>query len=143
MPSSRIDKAYPELGPWSVIAGGQGRCKFVSDQTRPANAISFTQIIKPSAQEAEKYARTIGTGMSNSYDVKSVTALGNAGVAVRQKGGGDMLTLVANRKNTVVMTQMMFQGGVNSAQQATAESLTQETLGMDTGGGIVFPSVKK
>lgn len=137
MATSRIDKAIPEKAPWSVMAGGQGRCKFISG----TNTISLTQMVQASAEAAEKYVTTVGGGMAKSYAVSPLAAIGKAGVAVRQNDPkGDMLTLIGHQKSIVVMTQMSIRGGVSEAQQAAAVALTQETFGLDTGGGLKMPS---
>ena len=144
MPDSRIDAAFPDRAPWSVMAGGQGRCKWVSDQRKPASTISLTQMIQASPAEAEKYVTTVGGGMAKGgYAVTPLPSIGKAGVAVRQQEpDSQMLTLIGHQKNNVVMTQMSFQKGVDAAQQATAEKLTLETLAADTGGGLVMPKAK-
>jgi hypothetical protein len=140
MTDSRLNAAFPDRAPWSVMVAGQGRCKFISDQSKPSSVISFTQMLNASPQEAEKYAETVGGGMAESYAVKSVPEIGKAGVAVRQKeAGGNMLTLIGHQKNIVVMTQMTFQGGVDAAQQAQAIALTKDTFSADTGGGLQMP----
>jgi hypothetical protein len=124
------------------MAGGQGRCKFVSDQSKPSSTISLTQMVQTSAREAEDYAQTVGSGMAESYKVTPESSIGKAGVAVREKEaqGSRMLTLIGHQKNIVVMTQMSFLGGVSAAQQATAIDLTKETFALDTGGGLKMPS---
>src|SRR3569623_228455 len=140
MPDSTINEAFPDRAPWSLMVGGQGRCKFISDQGKPSSTISLTQMIEASPQEAESYARTVGGGMSESYAVPPDPGLGQAAYAVRQKeADGNMLTLIGHQKNVVVMTQMMFQGGVSAAQQAKAEELTRQTFAADTGGGLKLP----
>lgn len=141
LPVSRIDKAFPDRAPWSTMAGGQGRCKFISDQRRPASTISLTQMIQASASAAEKYVSTVGGGMVKSYLVTPLPAIGKAGVAVRKNDlpSNDMLTLIGHQKEIVVMTQMTFQGGVTDAHQATAQALTLETFALDTGGGLQMP----
>ena len=142
MPVSRIDTAFPDRAPWSVLAGGQGRCKYISS-TKGTSTISLTQMIQTSAQEAESYVKTVGGGMAKSYLVTPLPAIGKAGVAVRQNDipTSEMLTLIGHQKDIVVMTQMTFRGGVNAAQQATAEALTIETFTLDTGGGLVMPKL--
>ena len=142
MPDRRIDDAFPDRAPWTTLTGGQGRCKFVSDERRPSSALSLTKIIRASPQAAEQYVKTVSSEMAKTYQVKPVTALGKAGVAVRQDDAPDsrMLTLIGHRKNVVVMTQMSFYGGVNELQQAKALELTTETFGIDTGGGLRMPS---
>jgi len=141
MPDSRINEAYPDRAPWTTMAGGQGRCKFVSDQSKPSSTLSLTQMLKASPLEAEKYVKTVAGGMAKSYLVKPAAAIGTAGVAVRQDDAPDsrMLTLIGHQKNIVVMTQLSFYGGVNAAQQVQAEALTKETFGIDTGGGLQMP----
>lgn len=141
MPDSRIDAAYPDRAPWTVMAGGQGRCKWVSDQSKASSTISLTQMIQSSPAEAEKYVTTVGGGMAESgYAVAPLPGIGKAGVAVREKEPDSrMLTLIGHQKNNVVMTQMSFWKGVDAAQQAAAEKLTLETLAADTGGGLVMP----
>jgi hypothetical protein len=140
MPVSKINAAFPDRAPWSLMIGGQGRCKFVSDQSKPSSVISLTQMIQSSPAEAESYAKTVGGGMAESYAVKPDPGIGKAGYAVRQKeADGNMLTLIGHQKNVVVMTQMMFQGGVSAAQQMVAEELTKQTFTADTGGGLKLP----
>lgn len=144
MSTDQIDKTYPDRAPWSVMAGGQGRCKFVSDQSGPASTISLTQILQASPQEAESYVKTVADGMAGSYDVKPLPAIGKNGASVRkQDPTWDMLTLIGHQKNVVVMTQMNFYKGIDDKQQAAAVALTQETFGKDTGGGLVLPKPKE
>ena len=140
---SRIDSAFPDRAPWSVMSGGQGRCKWVSDSSKPASTISLTQMIQESDAEAADYAKTVGGGMAKSYAVSALPGIGKAGVAVREQAAdGRMLTLIGHQKKIVVMTQLSFHGGVSAEQQATAEKLTQETFVADTGGGLVMPKKK-
>jgi len=145
MPNSRLDAAFADRTPWTIFAGqaGQGRCKWTSDESRPASVISLVQMIKTSPAEAEDYVKTVGGGMAKSYDVKPAPGIGKAGVAVRETGSpadGRMLTLIGHRGNEVIMTQMSFHEGVSAAQQAEAEKLTIEMFGKDTGGGLQMPS---
>ena len=141
MPDKRIDAAYPDRAPWTVMAGGQGRCKWVSDQSKASSTISLIQMVQSSPAEAEKYATTVGGGMAKSgYAVTPLPSIGKAGVSVRQnEPDSRMLTLIGHQKNNVVMTQMSFWKGVDAAQAAAAEKLTLETLVADTGGGLVMP----
>ena len=37
LPDGRMDEAYPRMAPWSTLAGGVGRCKFISTGRRPNN----------------------------------------------------------------------------------------------------------
>lgn len=142
MPDSRIDDAYPDRAPWTTVTGGQGRCKFASDERRPGSVLSLTKIVRTSPQAAEQYVKTVSDEMAKTYRVRPVAALGKAGVAVRQDNSPDssMLTLIGHRKNVVVMTQMSFYSGVDEAQQAKALELTKETFVTDTGGGLPIPS---
>jgi hypothetical protein len=144
MADSRIDEAFPDGAPWSVMEGaaGQGRCKWLSDSSRPSSQISLIQMIKGSPAEAEEYVKKVGGGMAKSYLVKPEASIGKEGVAVRQNEAADsrMLTLIGHRGNEVIMTQMSFYGGVNAQQQAEAIKLTVEMFGRDTGGGLVLPS---
>jgi hypothetical protein len=141
MPDSRINAAFPDRAPWSVMAGGQGRCKWVSDESKPSSTISLIQMIEKSPAEAGKYVTTVGGGMAKSgYAVAPLPSIGEAGVAVREnEPDSRMLTLIGHQKNNVVMTQMSFYKGVNAAQQDAAVKLTQETFSADTGGGLVMP----
>lgn len=140
MPISRIDQAYPDGAPWSTLAASAGRCKFSSDSSRPSSSISLTQMVQESPEAAAEYVRTVGGGMSKSYRVEPLAAIGEEGVAVREHAAdGRMLTLIGHRKNIVVMTQMSFLGGVDEAEQAAAVELTLEWLELDTGGGLVLP----
>jgi hypothetical protein len=141
MPDSRIDEAYGDRAPWSTMAGGPGRCKFVSNPRQPASTISLTQMVKASPEAAADYARTVGGGMAKSYKVEPAEGIGVEGVAVRQhEADGRMLTLIGHKGNIVVMTQMSFLGGVDAAQQAEAITLTQMWFDLETGGGLVLPS---
>ena len=141
MPDSRINEAYPDRAPWSTLAGGQGRCKFVSDQRKASSTLSLTQMVNATAKEAEAYVVTLAKEMAETYQVKPVNAIGKAGVAVRENGAPNnrMLTLIGHQKNIVVMTQLSFHGGVNEAQQAKAQELTTQTFVIDTGGGLRMP----
>lgn len=140
MPDSRIDKAFPARAPWSTMAGDRGRCKFISTGTPPPSTISVTQMIKASAEEAEKYVKNVGSGMAKSYRVTPLPALGTEGVAVRENANdGRMLTLIGHQKSIVVMTQMSFREGVTETEQAAAVALTQEAFALDTGGGLEMP----
>jgi hypothetical protein len=141
MAVSHINQAYPDRAPWTTMAGGQGRCKFISDQRKPSSTLSLTQIVESSPQEAQDYAKDVGAGMADSYQVKPDPAIGTAGAAVREQKSADsrMLTLIGHQKNIVVMAQLSFFGGVSEAQQAKAEELTKETFGLDTGGGLKMP----
>lgn len=144
MPESRIDDAYGDRAPWSTMAGGAGRCKFISDSRKPASTISLTQMVQESPEAAAAYVRTVGGGMAKTYRVEPLKSIGEEGVAVREQEkdgkGGRMLTLIAHRGNIVVMTQMSFLDGVDEAQQAAAVALTLEWLELETGGGLVLPS---
>ena len=141
MSVDRIDKAFQSRAAWSTMAADAGRCKFISTQAVPPSTISVTQIVKGSAEEAEKYARSVGSGMAASYRVTPLTAIGAAGAAVREKtNDGRMLTLVGHQKNIVVMIQMSFPGGVSPADESAAVAIAQETFGLDTGGGLKMPS---
>jgi len=142
MANSRLDAAFPDRAPWTLMAGGRGRCKFVSDESKPASTISLTQMVEASPKEAEEYVKTVGAGMAETYAVKAIGGIGKAGVAVRERSAADsrMLTLIGHQKNVVVMTQMSFFGGVDAAQQAKALELTQATFTADTGGGLQMPS---
>lgn len=142
MAEGRIDKAFPGRAPWGTMAGGQGRCKFISSGTEPPpSTVSVTQILKASPEEAAKYVKTVGGGMAKSYAVSPLAALGTEGVAVRETSGdGRMLTLIGHAKNVVVMTQMSFPGGVKDAERDAAVALTQEAFALDTGGGLQMPS---
>ncbi len=141
---SRINEAFPEQAPWTIMEGaaGAGRCKWLSDGSRPSSQISLIQMIKGSPAEAEKYVKTVAGGMTKSYLVKPAPGLGKEGAAVRQNEEPDsrMLTLIGHQGKEVVMTQMSFHGGVSKEQQAQAEKLTLEMFGRDTGGGLVLPS---
>ncbi len=140
---SRIDEAFPDRAPWSILAGaaGQGRCKWVSDSSRPSSQISLIQMIKASPAEAQEYVKKVGGGMAKTYLVKPEPGIGTEGVAVRQDEAADsrMLTLIGHQGNEVIMTQMSFLGGVDAEQQAEAVKLTVEMFGRDTGGGLVLP----
>jgi hypothetical protein len=142
LPSSRIDHAYPDRAPWSTMIGGEGRCKFISDQSKPASVLSLTQIIKASPQEAEAYVKSVASGMAKSYNVTPAPALGKNGAAVRQKEASahTMLTLIGHQKNVVVMAQLSFYGEITEAQQQQAQELTKETFTLNTGGGLKMPS---
>lgn len=142
--TSVIDQAFPEQAPWDVMAGGQGRCKFSSDASRPHSNISLTQIVHDSPAAAEQYAKTVAGGMAKAgYVVAPLPALGKEGAAVRQnQADSRMLTLVGHRGAIVVMTQMSFFGGVDAAGQGIAEKLTLDTFDKDTGGGLVLPKAK-
>lgn len=141
MPNSRIDGAYPGRAPWTTLVSGQGRCKFMSDSSRPSSSISLTQMVKVSADDAEKYVKTVGGGMAKNYIVAPLKAIGNEGVVVRQdEPNSRMLTLIGHEKDIVVMAQLSFFGGVNAEEQATAQTLTIETFTADTGGGLQLPS---
>jgi hypothetical protein len=141
---SRINEAFPDRAPWTILEGaaGPGRCKWVSDSSRPSSQISLIQMIKASPTEAQKYVKTVGGGMAKSYLVKPAPGLGKEAVAVRQNedSASRMLTLIGHQGTEVIMTQMSFHGGVNAEQQAEAEKLTVEMFGRDTGGGLVLPS---
>lgn len=142
MHTNHIDEAYPDRAPWTTMAGGRGRCKFVSDERKPSSTLSLTQMVQASPKDAEAYVKDVAEGMAESYQVKPVDGIGKNGVAVREKdtAHSQMLTLIGDQKNIVVMAQLSFQGGVSEAQQAKAVELTKETFGIDTGGGLQMPS---
>jgi len=141
MSASRLDQAFPDRAPWTVLVGGQGRCKFLSSGKSPASTIGLTQIVEASAEEAERYVKAVGGGMAKTYRVTSLPEIGMAGVAVRENGVKDsrMLTLIGHRKKIVVMAQLSFYGGVDETQQSAAVALTLETFALDTGGGLQMP----
>lgn len=146
LPESRMDKLFPDQAPWSTLDARQGRCKFLTDQSRaPIGSLAVNQIVEVSPKEAEDYVRSLGKGMTEGgYRVESVPALGAAGIAVRPGKASEngMLTLAGHSKNIVVMTNITFGHGVDAATQAKAVDLTREMFAADTGGGLVLPKVK-
>lgn len=142
MTTGEVDAAFPERAPWEVLAGGVGRCKFVSDPSRPSSSFSLTQIMQADAGAAAAYVETTGKGMAGSYAVTAQPALGPKGVAVREQGGspGRMLTLIGHADRVVVMAQLSFFEGVGEAETAAALKMAQRTLSLDTGGGLTLPA---
>ena len=147
LPQSRMDEIFPDKAPWSMLDVRQGRCKFLTDQSRaPIGSFAINQIVKASAKEAESYVRSLSKGMneSGSYRVKPETTLGKAGIAVWPVDALDnsMLLLAGHEKNIVVMTTVMFQDGIDAATESKARDLTKKIFTLDTGGGLQMPSLK-
>lgn len=144
---SRMNDVFPDQAPWSTLDVRQGRCKFLTDQSRsPIGSLAVNQIVEPSAKEAENYVRSLGEGMAEggSYRVEPETRLGKDGIAVWPGKASDhsMLTLAGHDKNVVVMTSILFPHGVDAATQAKAIDLTKEAFAIDTGGGLQMPKTK-
>lgn len=147
LPLSRMDKIFPDQAPWSMLDVRQGRCKFLTDQSKaPIGSFAINQIVEGSAKEAEEYVRSLGEGMAEdgSYRVKPESALGKAGIAVWPGKASDnnMLMLAGHRKNIVVQTSIQFGHAIDATTQAKAIDLTKEVFALDTGGGLVMPKLK-
>jgi hypothetical protein len=144
MATADVEAAFPERSPWKVMAGGVGRCKFVSDPSRPSSTFSLTQIMRADAGAASAYVETTGKGMAGSYAVVAEPALGPKGVSVRESGGGAgrMLTLIGHRDRVVVMAQLSFFGGVSETETAAALKMAQQAFTLDTGGGLTLPAAR-
>lgn len=129
LPADRIDEAYSRMAPWRTLAGGAGRCKFISTGL-PNNVLSLTSMVKASPGEAESYVRSLRESMAKTYDARPLPALGRAGFGVRQRddGASGFLTLVGHGGPIVVMAQLSFRARVTDAEEATAVALAKETL---------------
>ena len=147
LPESQMNEIFPDKAPWSTLDVRQGRCKFLTDQSRaPIGSFAINQIVESSAKEAEDYVRSLGQGMAEggSYRVKPEPALGKAGIAVwpGKVSDNSNLILAGHEKNIVVMTTVMFPGGIDAETEAKARDLTKKVFTLDTGGGLQLPKVK-
>jgi Protein of unknown function (DUF1566) len=147
LPESRLNEIFPDKAPWSTMDVRQGRCKFLTNQSSaPIGTLAINQIVESSAKEAEEYVRSLGEGMAEggSYRVKPEPTLGKAGIAVRPGKVSDNsnLILAGHEKNIVVMTTIMFPGGIDAATEGKVRELTKKVFTADTGGGLELPKVK-
>ncbi len=130
LPDGRMDEAYPQMAPWSTLAGGVGRCKFISTGRRPNNILTLTSMVKATPREAEGYVRSLHDSMAKTYEASPLPAIGPGGFGVRQRGDetSGLLTLVGHSGKVVVMAQLSFRARVTDAEEAVAVALAKETL---------------
>jgi len=130
LPEGRMDEAYPRMAPWRTMAGGVGRCKFISGGRQPNNVVSLTSMVKASPGEAESYVRSLHESMAGTYQASSLPALGPGGFGARQRGDetSGVLVLVGHGGKVVVMAQLAFRARVTEAEESVAVGLAKETL---------------
>jgi hypothetical protein len=130
LPDSRMDEAYPRMAPWNTLAGGVGRCKFISTGRRPNNVLTLTSMVKASPREAQSYVRSLHDSMAKTYQARPLPAIGPGGFSVRQRDDetSGFLTLVGHSGKVVVMAQLSFRAPVTDAEEAVAVALTKETF---------------
>jgi len=147
LPAARLDKAFPDMAPWSTMTGGKvGACKFLSDSTRPPNVFSATQMVKGSPAEAEAFARNLRGPMEKSYEVAAMPTLGAAGFSYKPKAAdgssnGRSMFFVGHRKQIAVMGSLNLQQAITPAQLAVAQSLLEEAFKLaDDSAGLAAAS---
>lgn len=121
---SKVDQAFPEYAPWQTMVGGAvGSCKFTSNPTQFINIFSVNQMVRSSAADAEKAARSTRTEVLKSYQVEAVPNLGKQGFRYWSKDNLRLLSFVGHQKNILVTGSLYMQGEVTKAQAETAVKL--------------------
>lgn len=143
LPAAQVAKALPAYSPWQTMSGGQvGSCQFLGRSQGGPAVLSFNQMVKDSAGQAQDFVVSMRTNLGSSHVIEEMEGLGSKGFAYRPKedsAGGERnsLFLVGHEGRVVVMGSLTVPGEVSTAARDAYLALARNAFELSADEGAM------